>query len=79
MPSMKNLAHRLFQISCTQYFQILFSKEHYSEMALCILWSGVMEWSHGLEPRSGFLEWNIGVKCWSEKRNINSGGKICLV
>ena len=25
--------------------------------ALCNLWSGVLEWSLGLEPWSGVLEW----------------------
>ena len=51
--------------------------------APCILWSGVMEWSLGVEAWSGVLEWIFGVEPWSEmlkrKRNINSGGKICLV
>ena len=41
-----------------------------------------MDWSLGLEPWSGVLEWIHGVEPWSEmlerKRNINSGGKICL-
>ena len=41
-----------------------------------------MEWSLGVEPWSGVLEWIFGVEPWSEmlkrKRNINSGGKICL-
>ena len=50
--------------------------------ALCILWSGVMDWSLGLEPWSGALEWILGVKLRSEmlerKRNIYSGGKIGL-
>ena len=50
--------------------------------ALCILWSGVMDWSLGLEPLSGVLEWILGVELWSEmlerKRNIYSGGKIGL-
>ena len=45
-----------------QFFIILLGKIG----ALCILWSGVMEWSLGLESwsgvLSGFLEWNIGVK-----------------
>ena len=55
-------------------------------MALCILWSGVLDWSLGVEPWSGVLEWNIGVEYWSgplEWRNIlgknrkgNAGGKI---
>ena len=31
MPNMKALAQILFEISCTQDFQILFSKGHYSE------------------------------------------------
>ena len=30
-------------------------------LALCNLWSGVMEWSLGVEPWSGVLEWN-GVR-----------------
>ena len=42
-----------------------------------------MEWSLGLEPWSGVSEWNFGVETWSEmlerKRNIKSGGKICLI
>ena len=42
-----------------------------------------MDSSLGLEPWSGVLEWILGVEPWSEmlerKRNINSGGKICLV
>ena len=33
--------------------------------ALCILWSGVMDWSLGLEPWSGVLEWILGVEPWS--------------
>ena len=31
IPNMKALAQILFEISCTQYFQILFSKGHNSE------------------------------------------------
>ena len=42
-----------------------------------------MEWSLGLEPWSGVLEWIFGVEPWSEmldrNRNINYGGKICLL
>ena len=38
-----------------------------------------MEWSLGLEPWSGVLEWIFGVEMLERKRNINSGGKICLV
>ena len=34
--------------------------------ALCILWSGVMDWSLGLESWSGVLEWIFGVEPWSE-------------
>ena len=30
--------------------------------ALCILWSGVMEWSLGLEPWSGVLQGILGVE-----------------
>ena len=41
-----------------------------------------MDWSLGLEPWSGVLEWILG-ELWSEmlecKRNIYSGGKIGLV
>ena len=29
--------------------------------ALCILWSGVMEWSLGVESKSGVLEANVGA------------------
>ena len=54
----------------------------WSLLALCILWSGVMDWSLGLEPWSGVLEWILGVELWSEmlerKINIYSGGKIGL-
>ena len=60
MPNMKNLAHMLFQISCTQYFQILFSKEHYSETYI------IMEWSHGVESWIGAMEWIFGVEPWNE-------------
>ena len=35
-------------------------------MALCILCSGVMDWSLGVEPWSGVLEWILGVELWSE-------------
>ena len=42
-----------------------------------------MDWSLGLVPWSGVLEWILGVELWSEmlkcKRNIYSGGKIGLV
>ena len=52
-------------------------------MALCILWSGVMDWSLGLEPWSRVFEWILGVELWSEmlerKKNIYSGGQIGLV
>ena len=34
-------------------------------VALCNLWSGVMEWSLGMEPWSGVLEWILE---WSEVR-----------
>ena len=29
--------------------------------ALCNLWSGVMEWSLGVESWSGVMEWSLGV------------------
>ena len=42
-----------------------------------------MDWSLGLEPLSGVLEWILGEERWSEmlerKRNIYSGGTIGLV
>ena len=34
-------------------------------LALCNLWSGVMEWSLGVEPWSGVLEWILE---WNEVR-----------
>ena len=34
-----------------------------------------MDWSHGVEYWSGFLEWNIGSEMLKQKRNINSAGK----
>ena len=34
-------------------------------LALCILWIGVMDWSHGLEPWIVAMEWSIGVDSWS--------------
>ena len=51
--------------------------------ALCILWSGVMDWSdcRGLESWSGVLERILGVETWSKiecNRKVNSGGEICL-
>ena len=29
-----------------------------------------MDWSLGLEPWSGVLEWNFGVKCWRERETF---------
>ena len=29
-----------------------------------------MNWSLGLEPWSGVLEWNLGVKCWSVRETF---------
>ena len=54
-----------------------------THLALCIVWSGVMDWSLGLEPWSGVFEWILGVELWSEMlerdRNIYSGGKVGLI
>ena len=33
-----------------------------THLALRILWSGVMDWSLGLESWSGVLEWILGVE-----------------
>ena len=35
-------------------------------IALCNLWSGVMEWSLGVEPWSGVLDWILE---WNEDRS----------
>ena len=49
-------------------------------LALCILWSGVLDWSLGLESWSGVLEWILGVEPWNEilsiTEKLNSGGEI---
>ena len=39
--------------------------------ALCILWIGVMDWSHG-------LEYCIGVKCWRERETVILVVKLVL-
>ena len=36
--------------------------------ALCNLWSGVMEWSLGVESWSGAIEWHFGVAFWSRMK-----------
>ena len=36
-----------------------------SQMTLCNLWSGVMEWSLGVESWCGAIEWHFGVAFWS--------------
>ena len=36
------------------------------KLALCNLWSGVMEWSLGVEPWSGVFEWILE---WNPKSN----------
>ena len=39
--------------------------------ALCILWSGVLEWSVGAEYWSG-VESNVGVKKWATLPSIQT-------
>ena len=47
-------------------FRAIAEDEGKLRRALCILWSGVMDWSLGLESWSGVLEWILGVEPWSD-------------
>jgi hypothetical protein len=31
---------------------------------ICIQWTGVLEWSAGMEHWSGELDWSAGLECW---------------
>ena len=46
--------------------------------ALCILWSGVMDWSLGLELWSGVLGWILGVEPWSEISSVTENSILVV-
>ena len=49
-----------------------------SKMALCILWSGVMDWRIGLESWSGVMEWILGVETWSENLSVTENSILVV-
>ena len=47
-------------------------------LAMCILWSGVMDRSLRLESWSGVLEWILGVEPWNEIMSVTENSILVV-
>ena len=47
-------------------------------LVLCILWSGVMDCSLGLESWGGVLEWILGVEPWNEILSVTENSILVV-
>ena len=50
--------------------------QHYSRLVnkgICIQWTGVLDWSAGLECWTGVLDWSAGLECWTGVLDWSAG------